>query len=353
MCLLPRTSFVIPEQTQQVARAAFPNGSLCLRIADELGSIFQDEQFTDLFPKRGQPAEAPARLAFVAVLQFAENLSDRQAADALRARIDWKYALGLELTDPGFDSSVLSEFRTRLLEGAAERILFDTLLRECHAKKLLMARSRQRTDSTHVLGAIRAMNRLECIGETVRHTLNVLAVAAPDWLRKHSLPEWADRYGPRAEEARLPKSEKLREAHVRQIGMDGYSILDNIYAEDAVLWLRQLPAVEILRRVWVQQYYRTATELRWRNGEDGFPPAVRFISSPYDLESHYAKKRTTSWIGYKVHLTETCEEGAPHLITHVETTTAPVADGEMTTTIHAALAQKTFCRARIWWTVGM
>src|SRR5262245_48877697 len=124
MSLRPTTSFAIPEQTQRVARAAFPNGSSCLRIADELGNIFQDEQFANLFPRRGQPAQAPARLALVVLLQFAENLSDRRAADAVRGRIDWKYALGLELTDPGFDSTVLSEFRTRLMKGSAEQVLF-------------------------------------------------------------------------------------------------------------------------------------------------------------------------------------------------------------------------------------
>jgi transposase len=340
MCLLPQTSFVIPEQTERVARAAFPKGSLCLRIADELGRIFLDEQFAELFPRRGQPAEAPARLAFVTLLQYAENLSDRQAADAVRGRIDWKYALGLELSDPGFDSTVLSEFRTRLVQGSAQQILLATLLQMCQAKKLLMARGRQRTDSTHVLGAIRAMNRLECSGEVVRHTLNVLAVVAPDWLREHGQPEWIDRYGPRVEDYRLPKSETLRLAQAQQIGLDGYSLLDNIYAEDASGWMRQLPAVETLRRVWVQQYYRTEAEVRWRSGADGLPPSARFISSPYDPEAHYAKKRTTSWVGYKVHLTESCEQGTPHLITHVETTSAPAADGEVTTSIHEALAQE-------------
>jgi transposase len=244
MCLLPQTGFVTPEQTERIARAAFPKSSLCLRIADELGRIFLDEQFAELFPRRGQPAEAPARLAFVTLLQYAENLSDRQAADAVRGRIDWKYALGLELSDPGFDSTVLSEFRTRLVQGSAEQILLATLLQMCQAKKLLMARGCQRTDSTHVLGAIRAMNRLECSGEVVRHTLNVLAVVAPDWLREHSQPEWIDRYGPRVEDYRLPKSETLRQAHARQIGLDGYSLLDDIYAQDASGWMRQLPGRE-------------------------------------------------------------------------------------------------------------
>lgn len=290
-----------------------------------------------MFPRRGQPAEAPARLALVSLLQYAENLSDRQAADAVRGRIDWKYALGLQLDDPGFDSTVLSEFRTRLLEGGAEQILFDTLLEQCHAKQLLHARTRQRTDSTHVLGAIRAMNRLECIGETLRHALNVLASAVPDWLREHSQPEWADCYGPRVEDLRLPKTEKQRQAHARRIGLDGYSLLDDIYRRETPSWLQQLPAVEVLRRVWVQQYYRTETEVRWRTGEDGVSPSSLLISSPYDPEAHYAKKRTTSWIGYKVHLTETCEADAPHLITHVETTAAGASDGEVTAIIHEAL----------------
>ena len=342
MCLLPQTSFIVPEQTARVARLAFPKGSLCLRIADELGRIFLDEQFVELFPRRGQPAEAPARLALVTLLQYAENLSDRQAADAVRGRIDWKYALGLELSDPGFDSTVLSEFRTRLVKGSAEQVLLETLLQRCQALKLLIPRGRQRTDSTHVLGAIRAMNRLECVGETMRHTLNVLAVVAPQWLREHSHMEWIERYGPRVEDYRLPKGETLRQAHAQQIGLDGYWLLDHIYvyAEGALSWLRQLPAVETLRRVWIQQYYRTETEVRWRSVADGLPPSARFISSPYDPEAHYAKKRTTSWVGYKVHLTESCEEGTLHLITHVETTSAPVADGEVMTRIHAALAQK-------------
>ena len=115
MSLQPRTAFQIPEETQRVARAAFPQSTLCLRIADALGPVYGDEQFADLFPRRGQPAEAPGRLAWITVLQFVENLSDRAAADAVRGRLDWKYLLGLELTDPGFHHTVLSEFRSRLV----------------------------------------------------------------------------------------------------------------------------------------------------------------------------------------------------------------------------------------------
>ena len=158
----------MPEETNRVARAAFPKGSLCLQIADELGSIYTDDQFTALFPRRGKHAEAPGRLALATVLQFLEGLSDRQAADAVRGRIDWKYALGLSLTDPGFDHTVLSEFRSRLVEGGAERLLLDILLQRLRDRGLVKTKGRQRTDSTHVLAAVRGLNRLERVGETAR-----------------------------------------------------------------------------------------------------------------------------------------------------------------------------------------
>jgi transposase len=128
MSLRPQSARSIPEETQRVAHAAFPRGTFCLRIADELGPLYCDDQFAELFPTRGQPAASPARLATVSVLQYVEGLSDRQAADAVRGRIDWKYALGSELTDPGFDHTVLSEFRSRLVNGQAELQLLDTLL---------------------------------------------------------------------------------------------------------------------------------------------------------------------------------------------------------------------------------
>ena len=110
MSLHPNPNFVIPEETRRVAQAAFPKGTLCLSIAEVFGSLYHDDQFAALFPDHGQPATSPARLALVSVLQYVEGLSDRQAADAVRGHIDWKYALALELTDPGFDHTVLSEF---------------------------------------------------------------------------------------------------------------------------------------------------------------------------------------------------------------------------------------------------
>jgi transposase len=152
-----------------------------MQVVDRLGTIYHDTQFAALFPTRGQPTEAPARLALATVLQFAESLSDRQAADAVRRRIAWKYVLGLELTDPDFHHTVLSEFRTRLVAGEAAQLLLEALLTLAQAQGLLKVHGRQRTDSTHVLAAIRGRNRLERVGETLRAALNTRAVVAPAW----------------------------------------------------------------------------------------------------------------------------------------------------------------------------
>ena len=167
MSLRPEPIGPIPDETVRVARAAFPRGNPYMSMRDALGVIDDDADFAALFARRGQPAEAPWRLALVTVMQFAEGLSDRQAAEAVRARIDWKYALGLPLADPGFDFSVLCEFRARLRHGAAEQRLLDALLDACKARGYLKARGRQRTDSTHVLGALRVLSRLECVAETL------------------------------------------------------------------------------------------------------------------------------------------------------------------------------------------
>ena len=340
MSLRPEVSPAIPEETVRVARASFPKGGRYMRLRDELGVVFDDARFAGLFPARGRPAEAPWRLALVTLFQFAEGLPDRQAAEAVRGRIDWKYALALPLADPGFDSTVLSEFRSRLVEGEAEQVLLDAVLTLACERSLLSGGGRQRTDSTHVLAAVRALNRLECVIETMRHALESLAVAAPDWLRAHAQPDWVERYGHRALDDRLAKNAARREERARSIGEDGHALLAAALGPAAPGWLRQVPAVEILRRVWVQQFYLSAEGVSWRTAEHGIPPSSLFLSSPHDTDAHLGRKRTTKWIGYKAHLTETCDEGKPHLITHVQTMAAPVADDEATTPAHAALRDK-------------
>lgn len=338
MSLQPQALYCVPEDTARVARAIFPKGNLVMRMYDELGMLFGDADFADVFASQGQPAESPVRLALVTLLQFWEGLTDRQAADAVRTRIDWKYLLCLDLTDLGFHHTVLSEFRTRLLSHGAQRRLFDAILVIAQERGLLKAGGRQRSDSTHVLGAIRAMTRLEVVTETLRHALNRLATQDPDWLRAHTTAEWVDRYGLRASEYRLPKGQEKRLAWAEQVGRDGHALLTAVYAEPDTNMLRTEPAVETLRLVWLQNFVTVDETLCWRTNDDT-PPTGQFIGSPYDVEARYATKRQTHWVGYKVHLTESYGDDQPNVITNVETTNAAVSDDAVTETIHTSLAK--------------
>lgn len=337
MSLHAQAHYEVPAETARVAHLAFPKGNGYLQWYDEFGVVFDEQSFMDLFAPDGQPGLSPVRLMLVSILQCAEGLSDRQAADAVRSRIDWKYLLCLELTDPGFDYSVLSEFRTRLLSGQAEQQVFEQLLSQFREKGLLKKRGRQRTDATHVLGAIRTLNRVELVGETLRHTLNTLAVVAPAWLLAHSAGEWVDRYGRRVSDYRLPSSAPERAAYVGQAGADGQTLLAAIEEEVELGWLRQLPAVNTLQQVWRENYAEKNGQLRWLETSE-LPVAGATLRSPYDLEARYAQKRSTIWVGYKVHLTETCDEELPRLITHVETAPASVHDIHAIEPIHQALA---------------
>lgn len=342
MSIHPQNIPDIPVETVQVARAAFPKGNIYLQIRDTLGSIYEDEAFVELFSQRGQPAESPWRLALICVMQFVENLSDRQAADAVRARIDWKYALSLPLTDSGFDFSILSEFRTRLVNSGMEQKLLDILLSQLQSKGLLKTHRRQRTDSTHVVAAIRSLNRLETLGEGMRSALDSLAVAVPEWLTAHIQPDWFDRYGRRVENYRLPKLDSEREALGSTIGADGLTLLEAIYTPTSPDWLRQLPAVETLRQIWVQQFYAPQEDglVKWRSVKD-MPPSTLAIHSPHDVEAHYSSKRSVNWVGYKVHMTEICDENSPRFITNVHTTLSTITDEQAVPPIHEALALKT------------
>src|SRR3989440_7046334 len=296
MSLHPHTPYPVPADTQRVARAAFPHGNIYMEVADRLGTIYHDAQFAALFPTRGQPAEAPARLALVTILQFAEGLSDRQAADAVRSRIDWKYVLGLDLTDPGFHHTVLSEFRTRLVAGEAASHLLDALLTLARAQGLLKTRGRQRTDSTHVLAAIRVLNRLERVGETLRAALNSLAVVAPTWVQALAPLEWYERYAHRVENYQMPKTDEARKALAATIGADGQQLLQAIDAAVDQPWLRAVPAVKTLRQVWAEQYIEVDGKLGWREVKD-MPSPAALIASPYDTDARHSTKREVEGVG--------------------------------------------------------
>jgi transposase len=344
----------VPVATARVAKKAFRKGSLPIRARDELGPWCADVDFAGAYGVRGAPGMSPAQLAMVTVLQFCENLTDRQAADAVRGRLDWKYCLGLALGDEGFDFSVLSEFRGRLVAAGLERVIFDLLLERLKDLGLVKPGGTQRTDSTHVLARVRNLNRLELAGETVRAALEALAAAAPGWLATVIDASWQEVYGQRIDGWRLPASEAKRKELAGRYGADGYHLLAAVREPGAPQWLRELPAVEVLRQVWVQQYTRNedGTVIRREGGlcGHGLPPGRTRIISPYDLDARYSEKHGRGWDGYKVHLSETCSHPAaqnaagdgppvtPNLITNVATTEAPVPDAAMTGPVHDMLA---------------
>jgi transposase len=364
----PQSRVEIPAQTVLVARAAFPQGSVAISARDEMGAVFSDEQFAAAFGTRGAPAESPGALALVTALQYVENLTDRQAAQMVARAIDWKYALGLELTDSGFDPSVLSKFRTRLVAHGLEEQVFATMLTVLVDKGLVRAGGMQRTDSTHVISAVRDLNRLELAGESVRACLEALTVAAPSWLAQViDVAEWAHRYGPRVDGWRLPASAAKRDRLAKVYGTDAVALLRSVLGPTAPAWLRELPAVQTLRLVLVQNYYITTDGrgrevIRRREADtDGLPPARSRITSPYDTDARWAAKgEDLFWNGFKVHLTETCyDDGepdapadqdertpdepaqppAPSLITNVATTAATTPDVKATTPIHQQLQE--------------
>ena len=353
-----------PQPAQEIVVAvramyARRRAPLAVQVRDQLGELFADAQFAAAFGVRGKPAWSPGRLALVTVLQMAEALSDRQAAEAVQDKLSWKYALGLGLGDPGFDASVLSEFRARVITHGLEERVLDLLLVALKDKGLVGAGGKQRTDSTHVVAAVRDLNRLELAGESVRACLEALAVAAPGWLAATlDVAGWGRRYGRRIDSWRLPTSKAKRAELAVAYGQDGFALLAAVYAATAPGWLRELPAVEVLRVVLLQNYTRTITSdgrevvRRRETDTDGLPPGRLRLTSPYDTDARWGVKRDTFWNGYEVHVSETCDtpDGAkgqgsprqaawlPNLITGVATTDATVPDQAMTEPIHRQLA---------------
>ncbi|MEL7224325.1 MAG: IS1182 family transposase [Cyanobacteria bacterium J06576_12] len=341
MTLIAKAVEAIPEETAHIAHLAFPKGSVVMWLRDELGSLYTDEVWSALYPSsQGQPAWSAWRLALITVMQYIEDLSDTQAAQAVRGRIDWKYALSLSLSDAGIDASVLSEFRTRLVSAGCEEQLLEPLLIRCREQGWLAAGGSARSDSTHVIGSVRALHHLELIGETLRSSLNAIAAVAPHWLQAQSEAAWFERYGNRVENSQFPKAKEKRQVIAEQMGKDGHVLLAAVFAEESPEYLRLLPAVEVLRQVWVQQFYLDADHQIHLRAQKDSPPASKRIRSPYDTAVRFGQKRDTQWVGYKVHLSETCDPEVPHLITHVETTNATLNDVNVTETIHQALDDK-------------
>ena len=393
MCMQP-AAWPEPDPQIVAAIAAKYSGKrprpLAVQVRDRLGQWLGDEQFAAAFGDRGRPGWSPSRLALVTVVQREENLADRAAAEAVRTRIDWQYLLGLPLDDPGFDHTVLSEFRNKVADAGLEQVALEALLGRLAAEGLVKAGGKQRTDSTHVVAAVAALNRLELAGESVRAALEALAAAHPDWVAQRiCVPDFARRYATPMTSWRPPVSKAKQDELAIAYARDGYALLEAVYDSSSPGWLREIPAVDVLRRVLVQNYMRTITAdgrevIRRREKEpegDGLPPGHIRIASPYDTDARWGAKREEFWLGYKLHVSETCDdappcscarasaaarpaaEGAvaggpgshdrtcahlvfPNLITHVATTDATVTDNQMTSAIDDELAGKNLAPGR-------
>lgn len=362
------TGRTVPADTAATAWACCPAGAPAMWMRDKVQELFSDNDFSDWYSGDGRPGVSPARLALVSVLQYAENLTDRQAARAVACRIDWKYALGMGLSEPGFDHSVLSEFRDRLAQDDRADRLLALMVDRLAAAGLVKRRGKQRTDSTHVLAAVRRLSRVELAGETLRVALEAIAATDEGWLAPLVTSDWIRLYGEAVHGERLVRRGTDLDAYVLQVGADGMSLLHAVYREDTPAVISRLPQVETLRQVWVQQYFydqngqlcwrqansskaKTAREgkdrrPRTRSAEGGatdpeaatVPWSGRHIVSPHDPQARYARKAgKTEWIGYKDHQTETCDQGTPHVIVNVVTTPAAEQDWDVLPRIHAWL----------------
>ena len=336
MSIRPRLGVEVPELTARVARVSNPAGTTAMWVRDRLDGLWEDEDFAGWYPRDGRPGLSPAQLATVSVLQFLLDLSDRSAAEAVRCRIDFKYALGLDPGDPGFHHSVLSDFRERLLDdGRADRLL-DLALARLKEAGLVRERTTQRTDSTHVLAAVRDLTRLELVTEAVRAALEEVARTAGDALEGLVDDQWGRRYG---RPVRLGKNPTRPKTRMNDTGADARLLLEHLAA--SFPGLLRGPQVGALRQVLVQNYcWDAAGRLRWRDDEggSGLPPSAARIVSPYDLAARYARRgQVTRWTGYLAHVTETCSDDGPNVITDVATMPAASADTLALAGIHARL----------------
>ncbi|WP_234315188.1 IS1182 family transposase [Streptomyces globisporus] len=322
----------MPELTARTARASNPRGTTAMWVRDHLDGLWSDEDFLSWYPRDGRPGLSPAQLATVCVLQFLLNLSDRQAVEAVRCRIDFKYALAMNLDDPGFHHSVLTDFRDRLSQDDRADQLLSLALDRLREAGMIKERGRQRTDSTQVLAAARELTRLELVLEAVRAALEEASRDTPHVLDDLVDAEWATRYG---RPVRLPSQPSHPVTRLKQAGADARQLLQNLPPH------RRGPRAKALRQIMVQSFLVDARGLlRPRTEKDGRPKGAVRIISPYDLDARRAIRGNTRWNGYLVHVTETCDANARvNLITDIATS-SPIRDTQALPGIHTRLRDR-------------
>ena len=291
-------------------------------IGEQLYEQYDEADYVDLYHAEGKPAISPVLLSLVTAFQYMENLPDREAAEGVRIRLDWKYALHLPLEYAGFNFSVLSEFRDRVIKHQAEARLFERLLEQLQVLGLIKRRGRQRTDSLAVLTKVRDLNRLELVVETLRLAVRAVLAVDPVWTRATVPPTWEERYGERCVAARLSKEE--RKTLESEVGQDGQWLLGRLQAETTPAVLRELPEVQTLSTVWSQQFEVIEEKVVFQ--APGPYDGTTRIQTPHDAEARYSKKGKQSWVGDKLQATETDDEGYPHLITDIAMTSSVETD---------------------------
>jgi len=312
----------MPNELAQLGTKLLSPESPYRMVGERLYIKYRDENYADLYPAEGQPGLSPVDLAFVTAFQYMEDKSDREAAESVRLHLGWKYALHLPLDYAGFNFSVLCEYRARLVNHQAEARVFESLLQDLEELGMLKRRGRQRTDTLRVsvLTRVRDLSRLELVVETLRVAVQALLATEAEWTRATLPPTWEERYGQRCVAERL--TERERAVLQSETGRDGQWLLDRLATTPTLL--RQLSEVEVLRTVWEQQFVVREQTVVWR--EPGPYDGTTRIQSPHDPEARYSQKHDQDWIGDKLQVTETDDEGRPHLIVDIALTSSVESD---------------------------
>lgn len=336
MCLKTQSPWPMPEETGRIGKGLLGENDPYRLIGDQLFEKWKEEEFADLYSREGRPGYSPVILAFVSIFQFMERLADRQAAQALRMRLDWKYALHLPLEDAGFDFSVLSEFRDRLIEGKAEARVFEKLVEEIRGMGLIKERGKQRSDSIAMLVKVRRLSRIEMVVETLRLAVVALVAAHREWCEEVIPPSWEEKYSERFVRQRY--SEQEWKEYEANIGNDGMWLIKRLMDGGAPAELQGLPEVQVLGTVWAQQFREAQGQMVYKDLKkyDGHTQ----IQNPHDPEARYSRKRKFEWLGDKVQVTETDDEGYPHIITDMVATNSNQTDYEELPLIQDRLIQR-------------
>jgi transposase len=324
----------IPVDTAEVGQAILAADDPYRRVGEEVGDFLHLSDFAALYSALGRRAIAPIILSLVTIFQYLENLPDREAARWAVMRLDWKYALHVPLTWLGFHFTTLHYFRARLLEQGQERLIFDKVLNWIRRHGFLKKYGKQRTDSTHVVGHVARLSRLELVWESLRVVLRAIEQAAPLWYEQYLPAAFHQAYGRRQHDWQLSQDEVAEQTVAS--GRDGFWLLDLLdsKADESLLALAE---VGTLRTVWAQQFERQEQQVAVRQKVTGKDIMV----SPHETEARWAEKRGREWQGYKLHVTETvAEPGNPSFLTDVDVSAAVDGDSEQIEPIQGRLSQR-------------